>query len=417
MTLRRTIHACAPSVSRALSTASVLVGLTACGSEAPAAGETTETSNSGIFTVSASEDSTAGAGTEGADTSGSTTTGIEPPDNCGEVDFELVAVPPNVVLVLDKSGSMVSDNDADGDGEFDGFWDHDADPMTPVISRWNSLYNVVDFVVTNFDAQINFGGVLFPSADATSQYSASACVVEDVPEIPVGPNNGVAILDGIPDALDVDIRGATPATAGIQTALDHLETLDPTVPQFLILVTDGAANCSADHPAPPDLLEIYDSNLPALVGTAFSERDVPTFVVGIDIVDEEVGVGNDGIPQANTFVELNAVAEAGGRAKAGSEKFFNTVNEIELMEALGEIAGQVVSCVIPLDPAPENPDFVEVEIGGVSIDKVDDCATQDGWVYVNPAGPYDALELCGSACDAYVEAGLVDATYGCPPAG
>jgi hypothetical protein len=412
MMIRRTNRPC----PCALPTVSVLAVLTACGSESPASDETTESSNSGIFTVSASEDSTAGSsGTEGADTS--STTAVQPPDNCGEVDFELVAVPPNVVLVLDKSGSMVSDNDADGDGEFDGFWDHDADPMTPVISRWNSLYNVVDFVVTNFDAQINFGGVLFPSADATSQYSASACVVEDVPEIPVGPANGVAILAGIPDALDVDIRGATPATAGIQTALDHLETLDPTVPQFLILVTDGAANCSADHPDPPDLLEVYDSNLPTLVGTAFSDRDVPTFVVGIDIVDEEVGVGNDGIPEANTFVELNAVAEAGGRAKAGSEKFFNTVNEIELMEALGEIAGQVVSCVIPLDPAPENPDFVEVEIGGVAVDKVDDCDTQDGWVYVNPAGPYDALQLCGSACDAYVEAGLVDATYGCPPAG
>lgn len=398
---------------------SALVVATACGSDSQTQGESGDvTSNSGIFTVSSPDgSSTDTPTTDAADSTSSSTGPIEPPDNCGEVDFELVAVPPNVVLVLDKSGSMVSDNDADDDGVPDGFWDHDADPMTPVISRWNSLYNVVDFVVTNFDAQINFGGVLFPSTDATNQYSASACVVEPTPEIAVGPNNGLAILAGIPDALDIDIQGATPATAGIQTALDHLDTLDPTVPQFLILVTDGAANCSADHPSPPDLIEIYDENLPILVGSAFTDRDVATFVVGIDIVDEEVGAGNDGIPQANTFVELNTVAVAGGRPKAGSEKFFNTVNEIELMDALGQIAGQVVSCVIPLDPAPENPDFVEVEIAGNKLDRVDDCATEDGWVYVNPDGPYDALELCGSACDAYVDAGLVDATYGCPPAG
>lgn len=64
-----------------------------------------------------------------------------------------------------------------------------------------------------------------------------------------------------------------------------------------------------------------------------------------------------------------------------------------------------------------HPDFVEVEIGGMTMDRVEDCATEDGWVYQNPDGPYDSIELCGAACDAYVTAGLVDATYGCPPAG
>ncbi len=385
-------------------------------------GETGDTGESGIITVSGSqgpstqgdtENDTSSGQADSTDSTDSSSTSGEP--NCGEVDFALVAVPPNVVLVLDKSGSMVSDNDNDDDGEMDGFWDHDADPSTSSISRWNSLYNVVEFVVDNFDAQINFGGVLFPSSDATG--TSSACVVEDTPEIPVGPANGPAILAGIPGALDIDLRGATPATAGIQTALDHLETLDPTVPQFLILVTDGAANCSADFPAPPELFENFDTNLGTVVGAAFSEREIPTFVVGIDIVDATVGAGNDGIPEANTFVELNTIAEAGGRAKPGAEKFFNTANELELMAALGEIAGQVVSCVIPLDPLPVHPDFVEVEIGGMTIERVEDCATEDGWVYANPEGPYDALELCGTACEAYVTAGLVDATYACPPAG
>lgn len=379
-----------------------------------------DTSNSGIFTVTATESETSDSqSTTPADSSdsGSDTSTTFDPDNCGEVDFELIAVPPNVVLVLDKSGSMVSDNDADDDGELDGFWDHDADPMTPVVSRWNSLYNVVDFVVTNFDAQINFGGVLFPSTEATNQYGPNSCIVDDTPQVDVQPMAGDEILAAIPGPDDVDIQGATPATAGVQTALDHLDTLDPTVPRFLILVTDGAANCSADFPAAPELIENYDTNLPILVGTAFTDGEIPTFVVGIDIVDAEVGMGNDGVPLANTFVELNTVAEAGGRARPGAEKFFNTVNEIELMEALGEIAGQVVSCTIPLDPAPLNPDFVTVEIGGMSIDRVDDCATEDGWVFTNPDGPYESLELCGSACEAYVEAGLVDATYGCPPAG
>jgi hypothetical protein len=381
-----------------------------------------ESANTGIVTVTETDSDTSSASqstTQSQDTSGSgsdSSTGFDP-DNCGEVDFELVAVPPNVVLVLDKSRSMVSDNDADDDGELDGFWDHDADPMTPVVSRWNSLYNVVDFVVTSFDAQINFGAVLFPGVDATNQYGPGSCIVDDVPDIDVQAMAGEEILSTIPGPDDVSLQGATPATAGIQTALDHLATLDPDVPQFLIFVTDGAANCSADFPTAPELIENYDANLPILVGSAFTDSEIPTFVVGIDIVDAELGEGNDGVPLANTFVELNTVAEAGGRARDGAEKFFNTANEIELMEALGEIAGQVVSCIIPLDPEPLNPDFVTVDIGGQSFDRIEDCASEDGWMFVNPDGPYDALELCGAACEAYVEASLVDVTYGCPPAG
>ena len=51
------------------------------------------------------------------------------------------------------------------------------------------------------------------------------------------------------------------------------------------------------------------------------------------------------------------------------------------------------------------------------IDQVTDCATEDGWVYSNPDGPYDAIILCGTACDALGAAGTLDATFGCPPPG
>jgi len=379
--------------------------------------------DSGILTVSASQgDETSATGSDDVETADdSTSTGMVPGTdtemNCGEVDFVLQAIPPNVMLVLDKSGSMVSDNDANMDGELDGYWDHDADPGTAPISRWNSLYNVVDFVATPLDSQINFGAMLFPSEAATNQYSISACLVENAPEIPVASENAAAILAGIPAADTVDLRGATPATRGIETAVAHLETLDPEVPRFLVLVTDGAANCSADYDAAPEALEVYDEHLPEVVDDAFTNRGIPTFVVGIDIIDALTGVGNDGAPEANTFDSLNAVADAGGRPRPGAEKFYNAGNEIELMAALQEIAGEVVSCVIPLDPPPVHPDFIEVVIGGQTIDRVEDCATENGWVYVNPDGPYDALQLCGTACDQLVDVGTVDATYGCPPAG
>src|SRR5690606_22077653 len=138
---------------------------------------------------------------------------------------------------------------------------------------------------------------------------------------------------------------------------EHLETLDPEIPRFMILVTDGAANCSADATTNQELMEVYDENLPIVVGDAYNDLDIATFVVGIDIVDALTGSGNDGAPEANTFERLNDVAVAGGFPRPGNEKFFNTINEIELMDALSEIAGQVVSCVVPLDMPPVHPNF------------------------------------------------------------
>lgn len=337
--------------------------------------------------------------------------------NCGEQEFVLEAVPPNVVLVLDKSGSMVQQE-----------WDADNDPKTAEETRWRSLHNVVSFVVGTFEAEINFGAVLFPSTSVTAQNAdlgAGSCVVNAQPEVPVAATNAAGVLDGIPPASAVGtINGATPATAGVQTALDHLNTLDENIDRFMILITDGAANCGANAdtamcPGPGcGLMEEYDSNLPVVVGEAFTTDSVPTFVIGIDIVDELVGADpNDGQVGANTFTELNTVAEAGGRAREGDEKFFNATNEIELQAALAEIAGQVVSCTIPLSEEPTDPDFVEVEIGGMAFDRVADCETEDGWVYSNPEGPYDAIELCNAACDALAESGELDATFGCPPPG
>lgn len=365
-----------------------------------------------------------GTGTDGSTTDADPTTGEATVAdtgssstgelNCGEQEFVLEAVPPNVVLVLDKSGSMVQNE-----------WDADKDPMTDPETRWRSLHDVVSFVVNTFEAEINFGAVLFPSTSAIAELGAGACVVNGQPEVPVAATNAAGVLDGIPAAsAAATINGATPATAGVQTALDHLNTLDENIDRFMILITDGAANCGADADTAMcpglgcGLMEDYDTNLSSVVGDAFTTDSVPTFVIGIDILDQLVGDDpEDGQVGANTFTELNTVAEAGGRAREGDEKFFNATNEIELQAALAEIAGQVVSCTIPLSEEPTDPDFVEIEIGGMTYERVADCETEDGWVYSNPEGPYDAIELCNAACDALSESGELDATFGCPPPG
>ena len=88
---------------------------------------------------------------------------------------------------------------------------------------WNSLYAVVEFMVTTFEAQINFGANLFPSKAAKAVYGAGACTVNGTPEVGVAPDNADEILAAIPAQTATNLEGATPATAGVEAAVAHLD--------------------------------------------------------------------------------------------------------------------------------------------------------------------------------------------------
>jgi hypothetical protein len=318
----------------------------------------------------------------------------------------LKPVVPNMMLVLDKSGSMVA-NPA-------GFWDHDADPNTPKITRWNSLYEVVKLVVTDFNDAINFGANLFPSTMAKKEYTAAACVVNAQPEIPVAPMNKDAILNGIPQAGDLSLVGGTPTFSGITAALNHLKTLDPAVPRAILLVTDGAANCAVGV-APPPLFENYDQTVHTLVENAWNNDKIPTYVVGIDTQNVVSGNTQDGNPNGiNTYTKLNELAVQGGKPKDDpNEKFYNAVNQIQLKAALDIIAKDALSCIIPLAEPPAFPKATKVIVGGKAVPMVMDCTMENGWVYTNPMGPYDAIELCGTACSDLKIAKQADVQFFC----
>jgi hypothetical protein len=327
--------------------------------------------------------------------------------NCGEVEVQLDAAPGRVMLLVDKSYSMVSNS-----------WDHDADPQTDPVTRWFSLHAVVDNITGNFDNSIDFGVLLYPSTDAPEGYVANACVVNDDPEVPVGPSNAQAIMAALPNATaDLEIRGGTPSRVAVEVALDHLRTFDMAVPRAILYITDGEANCSPDAGSLNELFEEYDDGVHPLVESAWLDDGIPTYVVGIAIRDEILETAINGAPNnINPHEKLNELAEDGGVPRAGEVKYYQTDNEFELQEALEEIAAEQVSCVIELDPPPEHPNFVTVEIDGETIPQVDDCASEDGWVFHEPEdGVYHFIELCGAACDQLVAVGLIDATYGCPP--
>lgn len=55
-------------------------------------------------------------------------------------------------------------------------------------------------------------------------------------------------------------------------------------------------------------------------------------------------------------------------------------------------------CLLLLDPWPAAPDLTEVVLDRFSVPRVEDCATQDGWVFRDVTCPNDAIELCGQRC-------------------
>ncbi|MFY0541168.1 vWA domain-containing protein [Nannocystis pusilla] len=365
----------------------------------------TTTSTSTTDTASSTTDDTTSS-TSTTDTTTTTTTdpGTTTEDiPCNEMQVVLTPVVPNVMLVLDKSGSMLS------------LWDHDANPNTPTVSRWYSLYAVVDQVLTAFNADFNFGMNLFPNKQAVDTYVPGACPVNGNVEVPVAPFNKNPILNALPAQNNNTIKGGTPAQAGVLAALNHLKTLDPMIPRAIMLITDGAANCTTGK-APPPLFEDYDQSLHTLVGDAFTQDSIPTYVIGIAIANAVSPVQMDGSPDGiNPYQKLNELATSGGTAKPGPEKFYSADNQVELQAALNAIVSDAQSCVIALNDQPGFPQFTKVKIGNVEVPKINDCANENGWKYVEPAPPYTAIELCGTACNSLKQTGEAGVEYYCKP--
>src|SRR4029079_11581557 len=136
---------------------------------------------------------------------------------------------------------------------------------------------------------------------------------------------------------------ATPATAGITTALAHLESLDDGRPAAMILITDGAANCSQGESG-GDLFNVYDEDLPLIVADAWDRAGIPTYVIGIDIQSESMA------PNTNPREKLNEVAQLGGVPQAGEVGFYDATTADALTSALDEIASSV-SCTVQLGEA------------------------------------------------------------------
>jgi hypothetical protein len=346
---------------------------------APSSGSGTGYAGAGILGVANSNGhgGTTGTGTGTTGTAGTGNgSGNPTPDgqNCGLQSYGLENIPPDLLIILDKSGSMGDQPDGTK---------CDMIPMCP--SKWVQMTAAIDQVVTQTDTTIRWGLKYF--ADMGS------CGVTPGAAVPIAPNNGMAITTSIAANMP---GPSTPTRLAVQSGAAYLQTVMDPNPKFILLATDGLPNCAPGARKASD----DDSAGAVMAVTAAAAAGFPVFVVG---------VGNTGAEDT-----LNMLATAGGRPQAGAQKYFPVASTADLVSVLKTIGGQITSCSFGLGQAPPDPTNVGVYADGDPKKKIPrDPTHTNGWDY---GAGMRSVVLYGTACDNVknMVTKTIQAIYGCP---
>ncbi|HEY1097706.1 MAG TPA: hypothetical protein VGF99_02215 [Myxococcota bacterium] len=293
----------------------------------------------------------------------------EPEPTCNVVTFNPAApIPPRIMLVVDRSGSM-----NEGAAGFGG-------------SKWNatvdSLVGPADGssggVVGQLEQGVEFGLQMYP-AGGTFELQ---CVEGDVADnVTIG--NHADIRNILRNSI---AAGGTPTAAALSVARNALNALGPDGGQrAVILATDGGPNCndsldgntcrcvasSADCAANNN--NCLDDTNTVAAAAQLSQAGFPVYVLGLD--------------GALSFADvLTRTAQAGGTGN-----FFTIGSAQSLASTIEDIAIRVGACRFDVTGAP-SADQVAVTVDGITINR--DTNRQNGWDLID----VDTVELFGDAC-------------------
>ncbi|HVZ35483.1 MAG TPA: vWA domain-containing protein, partial [Polyangiaceae bacterium] len=195
-------------------------------------------------------------------------------DTCERATVHTALATPEMLIVLDRSGSMSPTlNDTGTD-------------------RWSGSVQAVNEVTASFDQQIDFGLMTFPAFDGTpgdpvdllgSLIGPDACASGKL-DVPIASSNSSAISQTLGG---MSPGGFTPTAATLTEALDVLSgpvaaDQQAVSPKYVLLVTDGDPNCSDGSGGLSALggadLQARQQTLDAI--KALTDAGVQTFVVG-----------------------------------------------------------------------------------------------------------------------------------------
>ena len=342
-------------------------------------------------------------------------TEIGPDGSCGGTTINATARDASLLLVIDKSGSMLQK------------------PAGFSVKKWDALKTSLAAALGKAKTKMSLGLELFPYDPVTpievacvgnccSLPSGSAAIT--VP-IESGPTAAPKILAAI-DATSPG--GATPTAEALKRAVDYYTTgagKDVKGDKYVLLATDGGPNCNtsltcdADHctknldgtcgggnccdsdgGSKIDCLD--DAEVTTQLG-ALKTAGVKTFIVGIP-----------GSEVYNKY--LDAFAVAGGiTSPAAPPKYFavNAAGDVASLTSVFELitGALITTCRLQLEKDPPDVSKLNVYVDGKLIPQ----GGPDGWELDTSTSPATVV-LKGATCESMTTKGakVVSIDYGCP---
>jgi hypothetical protein len=309
--------------------------------------------------------------------------------NCGLYQFQPTPKAADIMMVLDRSGSMQDVPDGAPSG-------------SP--SKWSVVVPSLMSVVSATQDSISWGLKTFPEASTDGASDCSGGITKAI-DVQVTAMDGTT-MNGTITTTTPNGNG-TPTPDAITAAANYLATLTDTNPKYLLLATDGEPDCvgTTKNSSTADTAAV------TAVGNAL-KAGFPTFVVGIVTTKQ------------SAITELNLMAKAGGEPIANPNPLANQFYETdlasdptELTTALKAITGQISTCLFPLgSPPPILNDGTKVGVYvGSNMTRIPyDPAKAKGWAYSDTNDT--AIQVFGSWCDTIqaAGAGAVQIIFGCP---
>ncbi len=286
------------------------------------------TGNTGIFGTSLQPNTGSTSGTDPGD---------EDATACGQKNFDLQRLPPEVLLVQDRSGSMM--RNATG---------NEGNP-----TKWSETVNALKSVLSQTDQGVLWGMQLYPTCKAGDNRTCAPtpCTVSGLSIDPM-IGQGAQLTGMIEQNTPTIDTGATPTTAAVKLATAALMARTTPNPKFILLSTDGEPNCLNHNGSNSGGGDVDPAGAVAAVSAARA-AGIDTFVIGL-------------ATQAATAT-LNQLAEAGGRPQMGATKYYSVSSGAALTTALTSIASLVQNCSFPLGAVPPAGSTVVVQIDGTTL--------------------------------------------------
>ena len=290
---------------------------------------------------------------------------------CAQQNFVLSSKPADVLLVLDRSKSMI---------------EHTVPPDNK--TRWDAVVGGLTKVITTTDASVSWGLKFFPEGEGSECTALTDAIPAQIEPMNATKVNGLI-------TTTMALGNGTPTGDAINKASAYLTSRN-TGNQYIVLATDGQPSCPSGGDA---ALAFAVSAITAAKAAGF-----PTYVIGVV----------DPVADKSTPPRLNAMAEAGGTARTDNpigDKFFQAYSQDELTASLAAVTGQVVSCVFDFDKRPPDEKNIAVKVNGKIV--AQDASKAEGWDYTSDQ--YMGVELHGEACKQVKDSteNKVDIIFGC----